>query len=83
MPPSAPEATAQTQMRSAVDEQDLDARVVALDADGPIAECRLEVALPGIARLQDVAVGIDGQRLRGGVSRHAMSPVIVVPLRTW
>jgi hypothetical protein len=47
-------------MRAAVDEQHLDAVGVALDPDRAIAERRLEVALPGVARLEHVAVGVDG-----------------------
>jgi len=68
-------------MRSPVDEQDLDALVVAVDADGPLPVRRLEVALPGIARLQDMPVGVDGQRLHCRVGCHGFPPVMGVSRR--
>jgi hypothetical protein len=61
MPPSA-----EREMRAAVHEEDFDAVGVALDPDRTIAERGLEVALPGVARLEDVTVRVDGRHLRRG-----------------
>ena len=53
------EPAAQRLERPAVDEQHLDALGVAVDADGAVAVHRLEVAEPGVARLEHVTVGVD------------------------
>ena len=64
------EPAAQRQMRPAVDQQHLDALGVALDANRPLAQLGLEVALPHVARFENVAVGVDDRNLRFGSCVH-------------
>ena len=46
--------------RAATDLERFEAGVVAHDAQRAVAELRLEVGLPQVGRLEDVAVGVDG-----------------------
>ena len=72
-----PEAAAERGMRTAVDEEDFDAVGVALDPDRAIAELRIEVALPGVARLEHVPVRVDGDDVESAIrSSHAPGPYV-------
>jgi len=67
MPPSPARPTTQPEVRPSVDQQDFDSLLVPRDADRAIAPLGLEVFLPGVARLEDMAVCVDCEhaRLRG------------------
>jgi hypothetical protein len=88
------ETPAQRRVRASVDQQHLDTLRVTIDADRAVAQRRVDVALPGVARLEDVAVGVDGEHVADGTfaghlrfscscrARVADQPVAAASLRS-